>query len=198
MKAFGLIVLLFVTLSCMEEQKTSELTVEKEKSSSMNMDYLVDESVVGIKIGDPESSKKVVGLEILNKREDYKPLFLTNTSGDEVLELHLHGGSLHHQFNHFSLRKKRSGESTHLLAGTTQFVTSKGIRLGMSFDDLVAIFGKPDENIYEEKERVVLYRFEGMDKSKLLKDMNMPVYFGSYHFDINDELIRASWGLEVP
>ena len=80
------------------------------------------------------------------------------------------------------------------------FTTEKGIKLGLTKNQIVAAFG----NCYHTKDRIELgiktiYRIELPQDTKndFLTNQNMPIYYVEYQFK-KDKLIRFEFGFEYP
>ena len=74
------------------------------------------------------------------------------------------------------------------------FVTAKGIKLGLSKVEVIKILGGKFEIVEKEKGvKIIKYNIKGKEKFEVLKKYNVPEYFGEYIFK-NDKLVEFSFG----
>ena len=77
-----------------------------------------------------------------------------------------------------------------------QFISGKGIRLGMSKKAVTDILGKGYRESVHPDEQIVSYRIDDKDAA-LLQRHNAPAYYGQYYFREN-RLVRFEMGFEFP
>lgn len=160
-----------------------------------------DISVSGILLANPESTQKILR-DYPNPKEssnDFPVLHVCNMDNTEILTLVSHPGDIRGSFNEFRVKNisKLSIDCIKPLNPISNFVTGKGIHLGISQQELISILGP---NFTKNKEGNIVtinYKIDDFNRSSFLKKYNLPVYFGNYYF-INDKLVRFEFGFEYP
>ena len=160
-----------------------------------------DISVLGMFLSDPESTRRVLEdpPEPLETGDDFPTVQICNSNNTELLILVFHYGDVKDSFNEVRIRNI-SKPPTNCLEPpkqTNHFVTGKGIRLGISKKELTIVFGPGFTENAEGSRIVIRYRIDNFDKSNFLKKYNLPIYYGTYHFE-KDKLIKFEFGFEYP
>lgn len=155
----------------------------------------VDTSVAGIAIKDPASAEAVVGREIALVEDDLLYALYTNNARSEQLRLIFHPGDIRHSFSEFEVKGVRSpGRGAKVLSTVSSFRTAKGIHLGMSKREVMAVLGKPKGN---SRAATLEYRLDDIASTPFLQRYNMPIYYGRYRFKGN-RLVEYAFGFEYP
>jgi hypothetical protein len=183
-----------------EPNKEERLEWEKQRKALLSKCYLEnpDSSVNGISIRNAISTEKVLGKETkLGGDWTYRNL---NLDKSKFLNLTVHSGDYYNQVSIFEV-----GYSTEILKGDKflsydDFQTEKGIKLGLTKDEIIKTFG----NCYETRDSTMIgiklvYRIELPQdtKNNFLSNQNMPIYYAEYEFE-KDKLIRYEFGFEYP
>jgi hypothetical protein len=159
-----------------------------------------DISVSGIFLDDPQSTRKVIGNSVEPKYGDVFPTIeICNSKKTEILTLAFHHGNIRDSYSEFYIRSisKPPADCISPSKQIEHFITGKGIHLGMSKQDISKILG---DNFTEQKDgkmTTIHYEIDDSIKSRFLEKYNMPVYYGSYHFE-KDTLIKFEFGFVYP
>jgi len=179
-----------------------ELREEYEKQQELNNSKCAfvepDTSVVGIKIGNVESTLKILGKQ--TKLEgDSTHIFYSNDK-KQKLGLTVHPGSYYSQVSIFHISYADKLDKNFRQINSKEFETEKGIKLGISKREIIKKLG----NCYLAKDSTnnsieLNYRIENPNdsKTKLLTNNNMPIYYATYRLK-NDKLEKIEFGFEYP
>jgi hypothetical protein len=183
-----------------EPDKQERLKYEAiEKLQKKNCDFLnPDTSLCGIILRDSESATMVIGTE--NKTDDHQQYHFYSNFERETLTLTQHPGDGKNQISIFSVSYSDKASHGYKQLNIDTFKTEKGIKLGMSKQQVIAILGNCYETIDSTEDFVSLYYRIEMpkdSKSKLLQTNNMPIYYATYGFS-NDKLEGYEFGFENP
>ncbi len=179
-----------------------ELREEYEKQQELNKSKCAfidpDTSVVGIKIGDVESTLRILGNKI-KLEGDSTHIFYSNDK-KQKLGLTVHPGSHYSQVDIFNISYSDKSMNNYRQINSKEFETEKGIKLGLSKRDIIEKLG----NCYVAKDSTknyieLNYRIElpNDSKTKLLTTNNMPTYYAIYKLT-NDKLENIEFGFEYP
>ena len=168
---------------------------------------VADISVAGIKLVDAKSSRVVLGREISSSTDpalieddtEMPHAFAINKAGTEVLTLYFHYGGEVMAFSEFKVSLKSESKLTSKpikLAGTANFVTGKGIKLGLSKAQLIKILGPPQESKSAGGAVILDYRIEDKEAGELL-GYPAYLYYGKYTFKAG-KLTEFRFGFEYP
>lgn len=183
-----------------EPDKDLSEEYEKQKElSQLNCNFLdPDTSVAGIKLGNVESTLKILGKK--TKLEgDSTHVFYSNDKMQK-LGLTVHAGSYHSEVSIFTISPTDNSKLNLRQVNTKEFETEKGIKLGMNKKEIIDKLG----TCYYVKDSTSVnielkYRLELPQDSKtnLLRSNNMPIYYANYRFN-NDKLNYIEFGFEYP
>lgn len=179
-----------------------ELREEYEKQQELNKSKCAfvepDTSVVGIKIGNVESTLKILGKQ--TKLEgDSTHIFYSNDK-KQKLGLTVHPGSYYSQVSIFNISYADKSQKNFRKINSKVFETEKGIKLGISKREIIEKLGTCYETKDSTKNSIELnYRIElpKDSKTKLLTSNNMPIYYAKYKLT-NDKLENIEFGFEYP
>ena len=157
-----------------------------------------DTVVLGIKLGDSASAVKILG-------EDYKTIadkplsdlawtIFASRDNKQLLLLRHHPGDVENSFLEVEVKFGRHDRKPKNLK-VYDFITGKGIKLGMKKKAVIAKFG-PCFKSTETDDDTEIVRYEIKDEkasSGILKATNMPQYYAEYEFR-NGILIRFKFG----
>ncbi|KFF03539.1 hypothetical protein [Flavobacterium reichenbachii] len=183
-----------------EPDQTERLKYEailKLKKSNCLLDE-PDISVNGIEIRNFESAKKVI--EDKDKIDELGQYHFYSNREDETLTLIQHPGDSKYQISIFKIENSTKESLNYRKIKADAFKTGKGIKLGMSKNDIVKILGKCYAPIDSTKGYIELYytiELPNDSKSKLLEKNNMPSYYASYKL-WNNKLQKFEFGFEYP
>lgn len=161
-----------------------------------------DISVSGIFLSDPESSRKVIGNSQMPKEsgDDFPTIQICNSKKTEVITLVFHYGDIKDSYSEFRVRNISKPPATTCILPSKRiehFVTGKGIHLGMSKKQLSKILGHSFTEHKNGKKTTMHYRIDDFENSRFLKKYNLPIYYGSYHFE-KETLVKFEFGFEYP
>lgn len=158
-----------------------------------------DTIVAGIKLGDSASAVKILGEDyktIVDKPlSDFAWTIFASRDNKQLLLLRHHAGDLENSFLEFEVKFGRHDRKPMKLP-TYEFITGKGIKLGMKRKPLIAKLG-PCFTAKETDDGEII-RYELKDEStspSVLKPVNMPQYYAEYEFR-NGVLVRFKFGHE--
>jgi len=157
-----------------------------------------DTVVLGIKLGDSVSAVKILG-------EDYKTIvdkplsdlawtIFASRDNKQLLMLRHHPGDVENSFLEAEVKFGRHDRKPKNLK-VYDFITGKGIKLGMKKKAVIAKFG-PCFKSRETDDDTEIVRYEIKDEkaaSGILKAANMPQYYAEYEFR-NGVLVRFKFG----
>ena len=155
-----------------------------------------DTSLSDIKLRDAKSATIILGVTKLNGDTTYH---FYSKDKKEVLGVTVHPGDYYSQISIFQVKyADKSNQAT--VSKIDNFKTEKGIRLGLTKNEIIARLGNcysvTDSTKYSY---VINYRLEDPNdsKTKLLERQNMPIYYATYKFK-SDKLIDYEFGFEYP
>lgn len=157
-----------------------------------------DISINGIKIDDRESSEAKLGRRIASPGvTGMLAAVYANAKGDQFLSLFHHYGAGANEFAELEVGRTAGIVNANPLSAAKDFVSGRGVRLGMPKAKLVSIFGEcsASRKLADDGE---LLRYEiGDPQAPLLKEHNYPLYFAEYEFK-GGALARFHFGFEYP
>lgn len=157
-----------------------------------------DTSISGIKLRNPESTRAVIGTK--DQADSLEHYHYFSIDGRETLTLTQHLGDKNHQISILKVEysTKKANEYRQLKIDT--FKTEKGIKLGMTKQQVIDRLGTCYAALDSTKEYIELYytlQTPNDSKTKILTTNNMPVYYASYKL-WNDKLKKFEFGFERP
>lgn len=160
-----------------------------------------DISVSGISLVNPESTQRILA-DYPNPKEsgdDFPVLHVCNIDKTEVLTLVFHPGDVRGSFSEFRIKNisKLPIDCIKPYNPISNFVTEKGIHLGIPQEKLINILGP---NFTKNKKGNIItirYKIDDFSRSSFLKKYNLPMYYGDYHF-IDGKLVKFEFGFEYP
>jgi hypothetical protein len=157
-----------------------------------------DTSLCGIKIRNSESAVSIIGNS--DKVDSLEQYHYYSSFDRETLTLTQHPGDGKYQISIFKVEYSNKADYGYRQLKIDTFKTEKGIKLGMSKNQVIERLGYCYMPIDSTENCIGLfYRIEipKDSKTKLLKNNNMPVYFAYYGFWKNT-LERFEFGFEYP
>ena len=156
-----------------------------------------DTTVAGIKLGDDKTTKKALGEDyrtvIDDPKSDYAWWILASRDNKQLFLMRHHAGDDIHSYREFEVKFGRHDRKPMKLP-TYEFITGKGIKLGMKRKPLLAKLG-PCFTAKETDDGEII-RYELKDEKAsigVLKAANMPQYYAEYEFR-NGVLVRFKFG----
>lgn len=159
---------------------------------------LPDTSVAGIKIRNTESTLNILGKKI--KLEGDSTHIFYSQDKKQKLGLTIHPGDHYNQISVFNISYTENSKQNFQQINTKEFVTEKGIKLGISKNEIIEKLGTCYISKDSAKNSIILnYTIEvpNDSKTKLLASNNMPIYYASYKL-INNKLENIEFGFEYP
>lgn len=157
-----------------------------------------DTSVADIKINNVESTLKILGKQ--TKLEgDSTHIFYSNDK-KQKLGLTVHPGDYYSQISIFNISYSNNSKQNFRQINSREFKTEKGIKLGISKNEIIEKLGTCYVAKDSTKNRIELnYRIElpNDSKTKLLTSNNMPIYYAKYRLT-NNKLENIEFGFEYP
>ena len=155
-----------------------------------------DTSLSNIKLRDAKSAATILEVTKLNGDTTYQ---FYSKDKKEILGVTVHPGDYYSQISIFQVKYAvKSNQGT--ISKIDNFKTEKGIRLGLTKNEIVGRLG----NCYSLSDStknsfVINYRLEDPNdsKTKLLERQNMPIYYATYKFK-SGKLIEYEFGFEYP
>jgi hypothetical protein len=155
-----------------------------------------DVSIHGVFLFDLESQRRVLGDVRFSEKTAMPQARFASEDGAQRLTLVSHPGSVGDVAEVAVSHGKGDGKR---LAGAKAFVTGKGIRLGITEQEVTALLGAPLRARRTGSSRTLEYRVEERPgkASAFLEHYGMPVYYGIYSFS-GDRLVAFRFGFEYP
>ena len=158
-----------------------------------------DTIVHGIKLGSDATTKKVLGEDyrtvIDDPASDFAWWIFASRDNKQLFELRHHAGDTLHSYREFEVKFGRHDRKPMKLK-TYEFITGKGIKLGMKRKAVLAKFGPCFRSTKTENTEIVRYEIKDETAATgVLKDTNRPQYYAEYEFR-NGVLIRFKFGHE--
>lgn len=156
-----------------------------------------DTAVHGIALGDTASTKKVLGDDyrtiVDNPASDYAWTIFASRDNKQLLLLRHHAGDLQHSYLEFEVKFGRHDRKPRNLP-VYEFITGKGIKLGLKRKAVLAKFGPCFKSKETDETEIVRYEFtDGKNSTGALKDASMLQYYAEYEFR-NGILMRFKFG----
>jgi hypothetical protein len=169
-------------------------------SASAGAPKFWDTVVSGVTLEDVDSGKAFVMRHspiAQEPEDDFPQVRCLNADGTEVLELILHYGAERYAFGQFRVRKPSPAEATQgKRTAVPSFVTGKGLHLGLTLDDVVALLGAGQRR--ERSGEVSLRYFcDSPQACPGLQSVNMPQYEAIYRFRAG-QLVSFEGGYPYP
>lgn len=144
-----------------------------------------DSTLNGMRLRDVQSVEKVIGTKdnMIDSQDERTEVI--NINGDQLLTMTFHPGDIVNQFSQFKIEYNSKKVKSIYKIGDKEFVSGKGIRLGINEQKLVAALGQPKEK--KADNGFVVYHYKQEDG----------LYFGHYWFK-NGRLERFWFGEEYP
>ncbi|NVJ61067.1 MAG: hypothetical protein HWE27_11800 [Gammaproteobacteria bacterium] len=153
----------------------------------------LDTGINELKLENANSGKSLLSEMPLNCKAvvvDYYCFF--NKDETQNIELNWHPGSNRFTISEVTVKYGKGDKSSiNYPSNTSEFMTIKGIKLGVSPSYLKNKLGEPtsiNANVYYYRAESNQYIFE---------EYNMPIYYGQYKFE-NEALIEFRFGFEYP
>jgi len=170
-----------------------------QKLKNINCDFLEpDTSLCGITLRNSKSADNVIGTD--NKNDESEQYHFYSTMDNETLTLTQHPGDRKNQISIFSVAFSDKAYRGYKQLKIETFQTEKGIRLGLTKEQVIEKLGKCYAVVDSVKDCIELYyRIENPkdSRTKILETNNMPVYYATYTF-CKDKLRYYEFGFEYP
>jgi hypothetical protein len=160
----------------------------------------VETEVAGVLLGDRASGTRFTSTHGKGKVEDdgYIHHKYLSGSASEVLDLVFYPGSVKNTFDKAEVRGASPLDVQRLpRLSLSGFVSRRGIELGRSRDEIVALLGRPQSVAEKDGRVILLYRCDSRKRCPILKRVNMPAYEARYVFQA-DKLVEFSLGFPYP
>ena len=179
-----------------------ELREEYEKQQELNKSKCAfidpDTSVADIKIRNAESTLNILGKQ--TKLEGDSTHVFYSSDKKQKLGLTVHPGDYYSQVSIFNISYSDNSNQNFRQINSREFKTEKGIKLGISKNEIIEKLGACYEAKDSTKNSIELnYRIElpNDSKTKLLNSNNMPIYYAKYRLT-NDKLENIEFGFAYP
>ena len=156
-----------------------------------------DTTVAGIKLGNGATTKKVLGedytLLVDDPKTDFPWVIFASRDNKQLFLLRHHAGDNIHSYREFEVKFGRHDKKPMKLP-TYEFITGKGIKLGMKRKPLLAKLGPCFTAKETDDGEIIRYELKDEKASAgVLKAANMPQYYAEYEFR-NGVLVRFKFG----
>jgi hypothetical protein len=159
-----------------------------------------DPVVSGVTLADVRTGKAFImrhGPVGEEPEDDFPQFRCLNADGTEILALILHYGSERYAFGQFRVWRPTPAEATQgKRAAVPSFVTSKGLRLGLTIEEVVASLG-PGQRSDHPGEVRLRYFCDSVKACPGLQRVNMPQYEAAYTFR-HGRLVSIEGGYPYP
>ncbi len=170
-----------------------------QKLRKLNCDFSEpDTSLSGIILRNSSSAGKVTGTD--NKADEREQYHFYSKFDRETLTLTQHPGDGQNQISIVSVSFSDKADHGYKQLNIDTFQTEKGIRLGLTKEQVAGILGNCYAVVDSTKDCLELYyRIESSkdSRTKILATSNMPVYYATYIFCKN-KLNFYEFGFEYP
>ena len=156
-----------------------------------------DTIVAGIKLGDGDTTKKVLGEDyrtvVSDPQSDFAWLIFASRDNKQLFAMRHHAGDTVHSYMEFEVKFGRHDKKPMKLP-TYEFITGKGIKLGMKRKALIAKLGPCFHSHQTDDSEIIRYELKDENASSgVLKAANMPQYYAEYEFR-SGKLVRFKFG----
>jgi hypothetical protein len=165
-----------------------------------------ESDIVGIRLGDEESSARVLGdpdkLQLVEKNAsgagDMPQIRFATSDGRQQVTLYHHYGDVVGSFNEIEVRPSRPETNDGKRLPFKAFATERGVQLGISEQALTEKLGSCFRRTRGRSgETVIVYEITDPAHA-LLQRVNMPSYYAHYAFKGGGKLIWFKFGFEYP
>jgi hypothetical protein len=158
-----------------------------------------DTVVHGIKLGDDTSTKKLLGEDyrtvVDDPKSDFAWMIFASRDNKQLFAMRHHAGDTVHSYREFEVKFGRHDRKPMKLP-VYEFITGKGVKLGMKRKAVLAKFGPCFKSSRKDENEIVRYEIaDEKAATGLLKAANMPHYYAEYEFR-EGILIRFKFGHE--
>ena len=126
--------------------------------------------------------------------------FFSSKDRKQVLEVHVYPGDGISQVSYFKIGNAVLSGPKAAASSIAEFVSEKGIRLGITKEELISLLGSCFTTKDSSANSITLsFRLElpADSKTGFLKRQNMPVYYADYKF-VDNKLSAFEFGFEYP
>jgi len=144
-----------------------------------------DSTVNGLQLRDLASIERIMGITDNIVDNESERAEVINETGNQLLTMIFHPGDVVNQFSEYKVEYNKERKLPKLRINEKEFITGKGIRLGITKEQLSETLGQPKD---KKQEDTWMYYY---------KQENGLLYFGSYYFQ--DGMLAEFWfGEEYP
>lgn len=171
-------------------------------SAQKTRSFIPDTTVSGFVLCDSSSAIALFGriraseLIELGPPEGLPHVHFKNTEGSEVLSLYLHPGTYENQYPEVRISRTVSCP----IRGTlpiAHFTTSRRIRLGMTEQEVKAIFGKEEKHGTAASGTTLHYSLTEQEAPSFLERSGYPSYYAHFVF-ASGSLVEYRFGFDYP
>jgi hypothetical protein len=159
---------------------------------------LAESALIGVRLNDPGSAERVLGrgMKAANVPEEDMDRYLSADGRQEIRFIY-HGGSGLGEYQAIEVLPATEKASRAPRLATSRITTERGVRLGMTRDELVRLLGPCHraERQYDGATRIA-YRIDDPGHA-LVRRVGLPVYYAHYDFK-NGRLVQFQFGFEAP
>jgi hypothetical protein len=173
---------------------------KKAQGNAQGCDLANAETIVhGIKLADGDSTKKVLGADYRSiwsdPKSDYAWMIFASRDNKQLLMMRHHAGDTVDSYMEFEVKFGRHDRKPKNLP-VYEFITGKGVKLGMKRKAVLAKFGPCFKSVTHGETETVRYEItDERAAAGILKGANMPQYYAEYEFR-GGILIRFKFGHE--
>ena len=173
-------------------------TGQREAIAEGDVAFVPDSMAVGILLRDTTSALKVIGpAEPLEDHVDMPRVTFMDRDSTEIFAAFVHYGGYRNEYCEFRISEAPDGVSYPVL-DMDHFASGRGVRLGMSEEAIISLFGNDFSRSAVEGSGVKLsYAITDIASSGFLQRFNYPSYYAHFTFG-KDGLIEYRFGFEYP
>mgnify|MGYP002640574114 CR=1 FL=1 len=159
-----------------------------------------DSGVMSINLADTSGVKQILGSpmdNLIEPDDEFPYVCYSNMERTEYWKLIFHPGSVGNSFNEFEVGKYASELSCITLRRDGSIKSNKGIKLGMTMKEVIAVLGQNYKTSNGGSELQYTYNVLEEGSSVFMSHYNMQLYLGIYRFR-EGHLEWFKFGFEYP
>lgn len=158
-----------------------------------------DVEVGAMELSDPESTVIWLGRDVpFAYHSSRATARYTNAAGTEILTLAAHHGDVRNAVSEVDVQPlDELCRTCKVLAAVDEFVSGRGVQLGMARDEVERRLGAPHRVVEADGQVRLEYRLRKPEAAAFLEEYNVTGYYGTYTFQ-DGVLVQYAFGFEIP
>jgi len=157
-----------------------------------------DVEVGEMELMDPVTTTYWLGGPVPFQYRDVRPTArYTNADGTELLTVASHHGNVRDSVSEIDVQPVEGRCGPCQTVEVEQFVSGRGVRLGMTKDEVIGALGKAGSETSADGLIQLEYRIRKPKAPEFLEEYNVPGYYGVYTFR-DGVLVQYAFGFELP